>query len=805
MRAGAFKQILLNSAALGAGLAAVFLAKPAFANPLGATVTSGSASIATPASGNTRIDQTSEGVVIDWSSFNIGAGQTTQFVQPNAQAIAVNRIGGNSASQILGTLDANGRVVLINGNGLIIGKGARINVGSLIATTTDGSDGDVLSSKFTNAGNQNAKIVNQGVINASASGFVALVAPSVTNAGIVNAKLGTVALGAANKFTVDFTGDGLVSFAAQGDVNAKASVANTGSLNGANVSLTAHAAEGVATGVVNVGGVISAQGVDATGGAITLDAGNGALVSTAYLDAGGKTGGGTIETSGEQVSISGHVTAGTGGNWKVDPYDLTVDTTAATTIDGSLNSGTNVSLQTTATGTGGPGNPNASGNGDIFIDSPISWGTTATLSLSAYRNIDFNASVTASGGGSVSLATGTGGSGDYSFGLGPNGFAGSLQFTGGSLSGSTLTINGAPYRLLYSISDVQNINNNLSGEYALATSIDAPSIANWVPLGTDGNGNAINFGDGFTGSFEGLGNIISQLTVTGGKFVGLFGYLKGAIRDVGVAGGSASGSYEVGDLVGWGYGTISDSYATGNVGGTADVGGLMGWCLCNITKSYATGSVQGNGYVGGLVGFNPGGNIASSYATGTVNASNNTAGGLIGYAYESSVSGSFATGGVSATGDVAGGLIGFVELATVSNSYSVGPVNGAANVGGLAGASFGSTIADSYSAGAVTGSSVVGGFIGLSTNETSVTKSYWDTQTSGQSVGFGSDDNNQSGNVTGLTTAQLSSAMPSGFDPSVWGNVNNQSTPYLLSNPGPVYIGSDGADLFTLVFTMAQL
>ncbi len=125
--------------ASGLLLFASLLATPSLANPAGATVTTGSASVAT-SSTKTQIDQKSEDVVIDWSSFNIGAGQTTTFVQPNAQAIAVNRIGGNSASQILGTLDANGRIVLINGNGMLFGKGSQVNVGSLVATSTGGSD-----------------------------------------------------------------------------------------------------------------------------------------------------------------------------------------------------------------------------------------------------------------------------------------------------------------------------------------------------------------------------------------------------------------------------------------------------------------------------------------------------------------------------------------------------------------------------------------------------------------------------------------------------------------------------------------
>jgi hypothetical protein len=169
---------------------------------------------------------------------------------------------------------------------------SQVSVGSLIATSTGGADSDVLSGKFTQAGNQNASVVNHGTILVSQGGFVALVAPSVTNAGTVNAKFGTVALGAANKFTVDFTGDGLVSFAAQGDVNGRAVATNTGFLSGANVSLTARAAEGLATGVVNVSGTLVAQTARNAGGTIILDAGDGGTVEVAgELDASGTAGG----------------------------------------------------------------------------------------------------------------------------------------------------------------------------------------------------------------------------------------------------------------------------------------------------------------------------------------------------------------------------------------------------------------------------------------------------------------------------------------------------------------------------------
>jgi filamentous hemagglutinin family protein len=448
----------LAASGLGAGLllALPWSASPAFANPLSATVTTGSASIASASPNKTQIDQRSEDVVIDWSRFNIGAGQTTQFVQPNAQALAVNRIGGNAPSQILGTLDANGRIVLINGNGMLFGKSAAVNVGSLVATSTGGSDAETLSGSFTQAGNQNASVVNQGRITSSQGGLVALVAPNVSNAGTVNAKFGTVAVGAANKFTVDFAGDSLVSFAAQGDVNSEARAVNSGLLVGANVSLTAHAAEGVATGVVTMSGIVTAQTAKNVGGTILLDAGDGSLSMTGTLNAAGEAGGGNIETSGNHVAISGTVTAGRNGNWKVDPYDLDVDAEAASTISHSLNSGTNVMLQATATGTSGSGNPVA-GPGDIVIDAPIIWKKSSTLTLDAYHSVTVDAAITIVGAGGLNIVTNDGGAG------GTFGFGGSKDHIVFDDLSSALTINGNAYTLVDNIA-------TLSGDIAINAS-----------------------------------------------------------------------------------------------------------------------------------------------------------------------------------------------------------------------------------------------------------------------------------------------------------------------------------------------
>jgi len=723
---------------------------PALSNPVGATVTTGSASIAI-SSNQTQINQKSEDVVIDWSSFNIGAGQTTRYVQPNAQAIAVNRIGGNSASQILGTLDANGRIVLINGNGMLFGKGSQVNVGSLVATSTDSSDSDALSGNFTQAGNQIASVVNHGRITASQGGLVALVAPSVTNAGTVNAKFGTVAVGAANKFTVDFSGDGLVSFAAQGDVNGKASAINTGSLVGANVSLTTHAAEGLATGVVTMSGIVTAQTARNVGGTILLDAGDGSLSMTGTLNAAGQTGGGNIETSGNQVAISGTVTAGKNGNWKVDPENLTIDSSAATTIDNALDSGTSVTEQTTSGAASGYGNQSP-GAGDIIVASALSWNTAATLTLNSYHSIYVDAPITVQGGGGLVFDTNNGGTGgDYFFQNGA-----SITYPGPTNSGARFTLNGTPYTLLYSMGDAQNINNNLSGNYALANPLNASSVTGWIPIGTDGNGNVLNSGNGFTGTFAGLGNTISNLTVSlpNTSYVGLFGYAgpDSTIRNFGLVNVFVEGVGDVGGLVGdESGGAITNSYVTGsvNTGNTDEntaIGGLVGYNDGTITDSYSTASVDVNAadftlLIGGLVGENAG-SISASYVDGVVQGAVYTQ-----------------------TGGEIGGLVG-LNSGSISGAYSAGLVSAApstniAIVGGFVGENTGA-ITGSYSIAIVP--------IGNGFGSGNATDSYWDTQTSGVTL---------SGAGTGVTTGQLLGSLPAGFSSSTWGT-GPALLPYLL-------------------------
>ncbi len=97
-------------------------------------VTSGAATAVSTQNALT-VNQTTNTATLNWSSFNIGAGGSVTFKQPNSGSIALNRIWQGSPSQIFGKLNANGQVYLVNLNGFLFGSTATVNVGSLLASS----------------------------------------------------------------------------------------------------------------------------------------------------------------------------------------------------------------------------------------------------------------------------------------------------------------------------------------------------------------------------------------------------------------------------------------------------------------------------------------------------------------------------------------------------------------------------------------------------------------------------------------------------------------------------------------------
>jgi hypothetical protein len=266
------------------------------------------------------------------------------------------------------------------------------------------------------------------------------------------------------------------------------------------------------------------------------------------------------------------------------------------------------------------------------------------------------------------------------------------------------------------------------------------------------------------GEFDGNGHKISNLSFNFDFVcsIGLFGYLAsgGNVTDLAAENVSITGDDNVGGLVGFNEGVVSDSSSTGTVTARGFAGGLVGydWYLSAVINSHFTGTVTGDCNVGGLVGENHGA-VSNSYSTGNVSGINWSVGGLVGH-----------NGG------------------TVSNSYSTSSVTSDNNVGGLVGENGGDgTVSNCYSIGDVTGNSVVGGLMGASYG--TVSNSFWDIQTSGQST---------SGGGTGKTTAQMKNiatfsgaawditavANPGTRNPSyIWNIVNAVTYPFLSWQP----------------------
>jgi len=364
--------------------------------PTGGNVSAGNATIvASP--GNTTINQASQNVAINWQGFSIAAGEAVQFVQPNSSSVALNRVLGSDPSSILGSLSANGKVFLINPNGILFGQGAQVNVAGLVASTLNITDNDFMAGRYQFSGAGPGSIINQGSINAD-GGYVALLGAKISNEGVISARLGTVAMAAGNAVTLDVAGDGLLNVIVnEGAVNTLVENGGLIRADGGHVLLTAMAAGNLLQSAVNNTGIIQAQTIDNRDGTIRLmgDMQMGTTNVDGRLDASAPNGGngGFIETSAAYVNIqdSARITTaaaqGLTGTWLIDPLDFIIQ--AGFNISGAALSAQLVDNNVVITTLPGDG------NGDIFVNEAITWNgalgtslTPTTLTLNAFRNVN---------------------------------------------------------------------------------------------------------------------------------------------------------------------------------------------------------------------------------------------------------------------------------------------------------------------------------------------------------------------------------------------------------------------------------
>ncbi|MEG0881041.1 MAG: filamentous hemagglutinin N-terminal domain-containing protein, partial [Janthinobacterium sp.] len=740
----------------------------ALAGPAGGTVVAGQASIH-GAPGATVIRQGSQNAVINWSSFNIGKGESVQFQQPNSNAVALNRVLGSDGTTILGNLSANGKVFIVNPNGVLFGQGASVNTAGLAASTLDISNADFMAGKYQFSGNGTGKVLNQGSINAP-GGYVALLGANVSNEGTIQARLGSVALAAGRAITLDVAGDGLLNVAV--DQGAVGALVNNGGMikaDGGSVVLTAQAAGDLLKTVVNNTGVIEAHSIDTRGGTIKLlgDMQSGTVHAAGTLDASAPAGGngGFIDTSAAHVKIDDALkmtTAaphGLSGTWLIDPTDFNIavsggDMTGAF-LSNSLKSG-NVQIQSISGGGGTQGNINVNDN--------VNWAANK-LTLTAQNNININKAMR--GAGTASLALEYGQSALAAGNQSTYNVKAEVDLPSGNNFSTKLGSNGSVtvYQVINSLgafnstsgNDVQGMQGNLSGNYVLGSNIDGSATGSWdgvkgfVPIGSAGSP--------FTGKFDGLGHELYGLTINRPETpVGMFGNIgaAGSVRNLSLSNVNISGSQaaygaaytDIGALAGRNNGTIDNVSSSGAVHGSGyiNMGALVGTNAGTLSNSRAAGTVVAGafGAAGGLVGVNAAGGLIKNSSSAVAATSNNYfAGGLAVY-NRGTISDSYATGAISvgsaggsyggglaaindatgvvtnsyATGNVTGvsglgGLLGRIESGgTVDNSYATGNVTGTGNsIGGLVGVSSG-PIRNSYATGNVTGNSTVGGVVG---------------------------------------------------------------------------------------------
>ncbi len=274
------------------------------AAPQGGQIIGGAANISQNGT-KTDIHQHSDKVILDWRSFDVTSQEHVEFHQPSTGAMALNRIQDVKPSQIDGRLIANGHVMLVNPNGVVFGAGAAVDVGSLTVSTADIDNDDFMNGKlaFKQAGRPESAIINHGSITAKEAGLVNFVAPHVENHGVIQAKLGQIQLAAADTFTLDMAGDGLLKVAVS-DEQASKLATNTGriSAEGGIVALTAGHARSLLDSIVDNSGIIEAQSMNHVGGKIILGgADSGMSINRAILDASGRKN----QTQGGQISVLG--------------------------------------------------------------------------------------------------------------------------------------------------------------------------------------------------------------------------------------------------------------------------------------------------------------------------------------------------------------------------------------------------------------------------------------------------------------------------------------------------------------------
>ncbi|WP_460052041.1 beta strand repeat-containing protein, partial [Sessilibacter sp. MAH2] len=293
--------------------AGIFLANSivpiAMAGPTGGTVVGGQGNINYGVN-TTQINQNSNNLVIDWTSFDVNTNESVIFNQPTSQSIAVNNVLNNQASTISGSIQANGYVVLVNSSGVIFTESSTVDVGGLVVSGLAINTDAFLNGEFDFKAVENGDgfVVTSGVINA-ASGIV-LLGESVENTGTL-ISAGVVNLTAADEVLLTFDEGGVIGLKVKeelltNDLGVDAAVLNTGKIEAGSVVLDGRVSADLFARAVNNEGIIKAGGIDTSGGKIRLTGIGSDVINTGTLDASSLAHeGGSIHVEGNRAIVDG--------------------------------------------------------------------------------------------------------------------------------------------------------------------------------------------------------------------------------------------------------------------------------------------------------------------------------------------------------------------------------------------------------------------------------------------------------------------------------------------------------------------
>lgn len=338
------------------------------------------------------VNQDSKRLAIDWAGFDIANDESVTFRQPDRDSVALNRVVGDAASVIDGALSGNGHVYVINPNGVLFGKNASVDVGSLVASTARISNRDMTN--FAGADgitmaipeDSSAKVINAGTIRAE-GGLVVLHAAEIENSGTITNPAGTTALAAARNLSLSADTAGKINFTVDGAL-AKAKALNSGMFkaDGGYLVMTARSAgdvmstvvnntstmeaktlrqnekgeillDGGDNGVIELSGTIDASGMEAgqSAGSIKAIGAETHVKDGATLHATGAVDGGLIETSGDYLEIGDTVdidAAGKTGEWLLDPLEVIIAASKPSGSEAVTNGNTDGSYTSSNTASG---------------------------------------------------------------------------------------------------------------------------------------------------------------------------------------------------------------------------------------------------------------------------------------------------------------------------------------------------------------------------------------------------------------------------------------------------------------------